>query len=75
MLQLKFEKDLQITKMYSAEGEEVALSPPMYPLGNVEIWIAKVRHENFPVSTDLENLKNRRKVGEFQFLFKPCEFL
>ncbi|KAK3917290.1 Dynein heavy chain 1, axonemal [Frankliniella fusca] len=36
------EADLQITTMFSAEGESVELIPPMFPKGNVETWLSKV---------------------------------
>nr|XP_012140860.1 PREDICTED: dynein heavy chain 1, axonemal [Megachile rotundata] len=36
---VKFESDLQITRMYSAEGEEVVFRPPMYPERSVEFWL------------------------------------
>ncbi|XP_043932324.1 dynein axonemal heavy chain 1 [Protopterus annectens] len=39
---LLFQKDLQITHMYSAEGEEVQLSSSVYPTGNVEDWLLEV---------------------------------
>ncbi|XP_063282706.1 dynein axonemal heavy chain 1 [Pelobates fuscus] len=39
---LMFQSDLQITHMYSAEGEEVKLSTPIYPTGNVEDWLLVV---------------------------------
>lgn len=40
---LKFEEDLQITKMYSAEGEEVAFrGQKLYPTGNVEDWMMEI---------------------------------
>ena len=42
MLQLKFEDDLRITKMYSGEGEEVALMEELYPRGNVEDWMLRI---------------------------------
>ena len=41
-LQLKFEDDLRITKMYSGEGEEVALMEELYPRGNVEDWMLRI---------------------------------
>ena len=37
--EVRFEEDLQITRMYSAEREEVVLHPPMYPLRSVEYWL------------------------------------
>lgn len=37
--EVRFEGDLQITRMYSAEGEEVILRPPMYPERSVEYWL------------------------------------
>ena len=40
--QLKFEDDLRITKMYSGEGEEVALMEELYPRGNVEDWMLRI---------------------------------
>nr|XP_023655546.1 dynein heavy chain 1, axonemal [Paramormyrops kingsleyae] len=39
---LQFQPDLQITHMYSAEGEEVRLSVPVWPSGNVEDWLREV---------------------------------
>ncbi|KAL0978572.1 hypothetical protein UPYG_G00172390 [Umbra pygmaea] len=39
---LKFQSDLQITHMYSGEGEEVQLSLPVWPTGNVEDWLREV---------------------------------
>ncbi|MGH0183081.1 UNVERIFIED_CONTAM: hypothetical protein FKN15_013335 [Acipenser sinensis] len=39
---LKFQQDLKITHMYSAEGEEVELFKPVYPSGNVEDWLLEV---------------------------------
>ncbi|XP_048343305.1 LOW QUALITY PROTEIN: dynein axonemal heavy chain 1 [Sphaerodactylus townsendi] len=39
---LLFQEDLQITHMYSAEGEEVELFSPIYPTGNVEDWLLEV---------------------------------
>ncbi|NXX96308.1 DYH1 protein, partial [Centropus bengalensis] len=39
---LQFQEDLQITHMYSAEGEEVKLSIPTYPTENVEDWLLEV---------------------------------
>ncbi|XP_051768758.1 dynein axonemal heavy chain 1 [Ctenopharyngodon idella] len=41
---LKFQSDLQITHMYSAEGEEVHLSVPVSPSGNVENWLREVEN-------------------------------
>ncbi|NXE09964.1 DYH1 protein, partial [Lophotis ruficrista] len=40
--QLLFQEDLQITHMYSAEGEEVKLFIPIYPTDNVEDWLLEV---------------------------------
>lgn len=40
--QLKFQSDLQITHMYSGEGEEVKLCLPVWPSGNVEDWLREV---------------------------------
>ncbi|XP_024940673.1 dynein heavy chain 1, axonemal [Cephus cinctus] len=42
MKELRFEEDLRITRMYSAEYEEVVLSPSIYPEGNVENWLGLV---------------------------------
>ncbi|XP_076646459.1 dynein axonemal heavy chain 1 [Halictus rubicundus] len=39
---VRFEQDLQITRMYSAEGEEVILRPPMYPERSVEFWLGEL---------------------------------
>ncbi|XP_051667332.1 dynein axonemal heavy chain 1 [Manacus candei] len=40
--QLKFQEDLQITHMYSADGEEVKLFTPIHPSENVEDWLLEV---------------------------------
>ncbi|XP_030276430.1 dynein heavy chain 1, axonemal [Sparus aurata] len=40
--QLQFQSDLQITHMYSGEGEEVKLVLPVWPTGNVEDWLRDV---------------------------------
>lgn len=42
MSELRFEHDLRITRMYSAEYEEVTLRPSIYPEGNVENWLGQV---------------------------------
>ncbi|XP_076603478.1 dynein axonemal heavy chain 1 [Chaetodon auriga] len=39
---LQFQSDLQITHMYSGEGEEVKLFLPVWPTGNVEDWLRDV---------------------------------
>ncbi|XP_046731532.1 dynein axonemal heavy chain 1 [Silurus meridionalis] len=39
---LQFQPDLQITHMYSGEGEEVQLFLPVWPTGNVEDWLCEV---------------------------------
>ncbi|KAM7230116.1 hypothetical protein CapIbe_018833 [Capra ibex] len=42
--QLLFQEDLEITHMYSAEGEEVQLSFSIYPSSNVEDWLREVEN-------------------------------
>lgn len=42
MKELRFEDDLTITRMYSAEGEEVVLEPAVTPQGGVEYWLGTV---------------------------------
>ncbi|XP_031787006.1 dynein heavy chain 1, axonemal isoform X2 [Nasonia vitripennis] len=42
MKELRFEQDLSITRMYSAEGEEVVLDKPVRPEGSVENWLGAV---------------------------------
>lgn len=42
ILQLRFEEDLAITRMYSGEGEDVPLCETLYPTGNVEDWLLEV---------------------------------
>ncbi|XP_018365084.1 PREDICTED: dynein heavy chain 1, axonemal-like [Trachymyrmex cornetzi] len=45
MEELRFENsDLRITRMYSAEYEEVVLRPTIYPKGNVENWLGQVEN-------------------------------
>nr|XP_001915928.3 dynein heavy chain 1, axonemal isoform X2 [Equus caballus] len=41
---LLFQEDLEITHMYSAEGEEVQLSFSIYPSSNVEDWLREVEN-------------------------------
>ena len=41
-VQLRFEEDLAITRMYSGEGEDVPLCETIYPTGNVEDWLLEV---------------------------------
>ena len=42
--QLKFEDDLRISNMYSAEGEMVKFAENLYPTGNVEDWLLEVEN-------------------------------
>jgi dynein heavy chain len=42
MKKLRFEADLTITRMYSAENEEVIFNPPVKPIGSVEYWLNTV---------------------------------
>lgn len=42
LFQLKFEDDLQITQMFSAEGENVPLCEELYPIGNIEDWMLEI---------------------------------
>lgn len=45
MRELRFENpDLRITRMYSAEYEEVVLRPAVYPEGNVENWLGQIEN-------------------------------
>ena len=44
IFQLKFEDDLRISNMYSAEGEMVQFSEKLYPTGNVEDWLLEVEN-------------------------------
>lgn len=39
---LKFEDDLEITSMFSGEGEQVAFEESLYPTGNVEEWMLEI---------------------------------
>ncbi|CAF1149286.1 unnamed protein product [Adineta steineri] len=39
---VKFEDDMRISKMYSAEQEEVAFRKDIYPIGNVEDWMCEI---------------------------------
>ena len=42
ILQLQFEEDLEITKMFSGDGEVVPFTETLYPKGNVEDWLLEV---------------------------------
>ncbi|XP_063217349.1 dynein axonemal heavy chain 1-like [Bacillus rossius redtenbacheri] len=39
---LTFEEDLEITSMFSADGEQIGLRPSVRPIGDVESWLQKV---------------------------------
>ena len=39
---VKFESDMRISTMYSAEGEEVEFRENIYPVGNVEEWMLEI---------------------------------
>ena len=41
-MQLQFEEDLEITKMFSGDGECVPFTETLYPKGNVEDWLLEV---------------------------------
>ncbi|NXN51379.1 DYH1 protein, partial [Rynchops niger] len=59
--QLLFQEDLQITHMYSAEGEEVKLFLPIYPTDNVEDWLLEV--EKSMKATVRDNIE--RSIGVY----------
>ncbi|XP_011297154.1 dynein heavy chain 1, axonemal-like [Fopius arisanus] len=42
MRELRFEENSLITRMYSADGEEVELKYPVNPVGHVEVWLGQV---------------------------------
>nr|XP_046240546.1 dynein axonemal heavy chain 1 [Scatophagus argus] len=58
--QLQFQSDLQITHMYSGEGEEVKLFLPVWPTGNVEDWLRDV--EESMKATLRDNIDRSLKV-------------
>lgn len=58
--QLQFQSDLQITHMYSGEGEEVYLFLPVWPTGNVEDWLRDV--EKSMKATLRDNIDRSLKV-------------
>jgi dynein heavy chain, axonemal len=39
---VKFEKDMRISSMFSAENEEVDFKENIYPTGNVEDWMLEI---------------------------------
>ncbi|XP_067444208.1 dynein axonemal heavy chain 1 isoform X2 [Thunnus thynnus] len=57
---LQFQSDLQITHMYSGEGEEVYLFLPVWPTGNVEDWLRDV--EKSMKATLRDNIDRSLKV-------------
>uniref|UniRef100_A0A8C3K8B9 Dynein axonemal heavy chain 1 n=1 Tax=Calidris pygmaea TaxID=425635 RepID=A0A8C3K8B9_9CHAR len=59
--QLLFQEDVQITHMYSAEGEEVKLFLPIYPTENVEDWLLEV--EKSMKATVRDNIE--RSIGVY----------
>uniref|UniRef100_A0A8C1R3A1 Dynein, axonemal, heavy chain 1 n=1 Tax=Cyprinus carpio TaxID=7962 RepID=A0A8C1R3A1_CYPCA len=60
LLLLQFQSDLLITHMYSAEGEEVKLSVPVSPSGNVEHWLREV--ENSMKASVRDNISRSLQV-------------
>ncbi|TMS18883.1 Dynein heavy chain 1, axonemal [Larimichthys crocea] len=60
IVQLQFQSDLQITHMYSGEGEEVKLFLPVWPTGNVEDWLRDV--EKSMKATLRDNIDRSVKV-------------
>ncbi|XP_028430624.1 dynein heavy chain 1, axonemal isoform X1 [Perca flavescens] len=58
--QLQFQSDLEITHMYSGEGEEVKLYLPVWPTGNVENWLREV--EKSMKATLRDNIDRSLKV-------------
>lgn len=70
MKELRFEKDLTITRMYSAENEEVILQPSVLPEGSVENWLGTVesamrstlRHKISQALKTVESLPRREWV-------------
>ncbi|XP_044079595.1 dynein axonemal heavy chain 1 isoform X1 [Siniperca chuatsi] len=57
---LQFQSDLQITHMYSGEGEEVKLFLPVWPTGNVEDWLRDV--EKSMKATLRDNIDRSLKI-------------
>jgi dynein heavy chain len=39
---VKFEQDMRISTMFSAESEEVGFRENIYPVGNVEEWMLEI---------------------------------
>uniref|UniRef100_A0A669QRL3 Dynein axonemal heavy chain 1 n=1 Tax=Phasianus colchicus TaxID=9054 RepID=A0A669QRL3_PHACC len=67
----KFQEDLQITHMYSAEGEEVKLFAAIYPTDKVEDWLLEV--EKSMKASVRDNIE--RSVGvypEVRVLSQAC---
>lgn len=69
--QLQFQSDLQITHMYSGEGEEVRLFLPVWPTGNVEDWLRDVEKSMKATLRDNigRSLKVYPKVWDLDFHF------
>lgn len=44
LFQLQFEKDLEITAMFSGEGEKIVFEKSTYPTGNVEEWMMEIEN-------------------------------
>lgn len=63
-IQLRFEDDLAITKMFSGEGEEVPFCETLYPTGNVEDWLLEVERVMRGSLKKIieESLKNYKEV-------------
>uniref|UniRef100_A0A4W3IJM0 Dynein axonemal heavy chain 1 n=1 Tax=Callorhinchus milii TaxID=7868 RepID=A0A4W3IJM0_CALMI len=57
---LKFQEDLNITHMYSGEGEEVAFVKTIYPTGNVEDWLLNV--ERVMKASVKDNIERSLKI-------------
>ena len=44
LFQLQFESDLEITAMFSSEGEKIPFEKTTYPIGNVEDWMSEIEN-------------------------------
>ncbi|XP_076467002.1 dynein axonemal heavy chain 1-like [Babylonia areolata] len=67
---LHFEKDLKITKMFSAEGEVIDLREQLYPTGNVEEWMSEIeRVMRFTVRQIIkESLEDYKKTARTKWV-------
>lgn len=72
MLKVKFESDMRISTMYSAENEEVLFRENIYPTGNVEDWMLEIERVMKESMRQIirDSLEDYKKVTNIMIIIK-----